>query len=274
MSLAASPYLSRVSMFEDLAMIVPADWWRTFFQGIVVDFWLAVPTLEQTKSDVDFVLKMTGIAHGAKVLDVPCGGGRHSVELASRGHEVTGVDFSQEFLKAAKTLDTEKRVEWVEAEMRELPWPNRFDAAMSLGNSFPYLDDVGNVAFLQAAAKTLKPGGKFVLETGAVAESLFPNYHERRWYDIGEILFAIKNEYDCELGRLNTTYVFVRDGQIETKYGTQRVYSCSQLITLLRGVGFAQVDLFSNMQGASYKLGSQALILVATKGVEDSAKTG
>ena len=63
--------------------------------------------------------------------------------------------------------------------MRDLPWPGQFDGAYSLGNSFGYLDDDGNAAFLKSVAAALKPGARFVLETGYVMETLLPVLQER-----------------------------------------------------------------------------------------------
>src|SRR5262245_41806156 len=95
------------------------EWWRTFFSVIGVDFWLAVPSAEQTRGEADFLERTLGLAPGARVLDVPCGGGRHAVELAARGSEVTGVDFAPEFLAAARSLAAERgaRVNWEQREM-------------------------------------------------------------------------------------------------------------------------------------------------------------
>src|SRR5689334_3212331 len=80
------------------------EWWRTFFSGVAVEFWLKVPTEEQTRAEADFILRRLRLPSKGRVLDLACGGGRHAVELAARGYEVTGVDVSGEFLDAARQL--------------------------------------------------------------------------------------------------------------------------------------------------------------------------
>ena len=85
----------------------------------------------------------------AKLLDVPCGGGRHCIALAGRGYDMTGVDISTDFLTAAaQSVRRQSRQDrhWEQREMRDLPWPAEFDGAYSFGNSFGYLDDAGNAA--------------------------------------------------------------------------------------------------------------------------------
>ncbi len=74
--------------------------------------------------------------------------------------------------------------------MRDLPWPEVFDGAYSFGNSFGYLDDAGNAAFLKSVAAALKPGARFVLESGYIMEHLFPILQERSEYPMGDMLMA------------------------------------------------------------------------------------
>ena len=115
--------------------MVVADWWRDFFSGMFVDLWLRVPTEEQTRSEVEFIEKLLQLPPGARVLDVPCGGGRHSLELAARGHQVTGVDLSTDFLNAARAAAAQRQlaVVWEQREMDALPWSDEFDGAFCFG---------------------------------------------------------------------------------------------------------------------------------------------
>jgi SAM-dependent methyltransferase len=243
--------------------MAPTDWWRDFFSGAAVDLWLRVPTPEQTRAEADFLQDVLGLAPGARVLDVPCGGGRHARELASRGCRVAGVDLSAEFLEAARAQAGD--VEWHRREMRDLPWEGEFDGAFCFGNSFGYLDDEGNAEFLRALARALRPGGRLAIETGAVAESLLPAYHERRWYEVGDILFLVANRYDCRRSRIETEFTFVRDGRVERRLGSQRVYTFGELCRLLEGAGFEAIEGFGSPAREPFRLGSPRLLLAASK---------
>ena len=74
-----------------------SQWFESFFQGPAVEFWNRVIPQQLTINEVDWLEKHLGLTSQAKVLDVPCGDGRHAIELAKRGHRVTGIDLSDEF---------------------------------------------------------------------------------------------------------------------------------------------------------------------------------
>jgi len=123
--------------------------------------------------------------------------------------------------------------------MRDLPWPARFDAAYCVGNSFGYLDDEGNVAFLDAVRRALKPGGRFVLETPMVLENLLQQLQPRPWWKAGDVHLLVENQYDPAAGRLNIEYTFVKNGQVETRRGSHRAYAYRELVDLLERSGFS-----------------------------------
>jgi 2-polyprenyl-3-methyl-5-hydroxy-6-metoxy-1,4-benzoquinol methylase len=82
---------------------MPNDWWKDFFSGLIVDFWQAVIPEETTKAEADFLEKHLQLSSpGARVLDVPCGGGRLAIELAARGCRLVAVDISPQFLEAGR----------------------------------------------------------------------------------------------------------------------------------------------------------------------------
>jgi cyclopropane fatty-acyl-phospholipid synthase-like methyltransferase len=97
-------------------------------------------TPEQTRTEVEFLERVLRIAPGAQLLDVPCGNGRHAIEVAKRGYRLTGVDQSEEFIAEVRSADsvTARRVL---GDMCDLPWPSEFDGAYCFGNSFGYVAD-------------------------------------------------------------------------------------------------------------------------------------
>jgi SAM-dependent methyltransferase len=243
------------------------NWWENFFHGIALDFWRAVVSPQQTSAEADFIQKQLQLEAGAKILDVPCGNGRLAIELTARGFNLTGVDLAAEFIAEAMSASVERKleIEWHNREMRDLPWTAEFDGAFCFGNSFGYLDDEANVAFLQTLTGTLKPGARFVLDAPAIAECLLPAFQERKWIEVAGITFLSSARYDYEQGRLFTEYSFIRDGKTEKRPASQRIYTYHELSGLLTNAGFEIVASFSSLNDEPFRLGARRLLLVVSK---------
>src|SRR3954451_24201816 len=105
------------------------DWFEDFFHGLAVDFWVAVAPAAD--ADLPFLEKAFGA--GGAILDIACGAGRHSIPLARRGFDVTGVDLSPTFLDEARRRSVGLSIDWHRGDMRALPWLDRFNGALCFG---------------------------------------------------------------------------------------------------------------------------------------------
>jgi SAM-dependent methyltransferase len=218
---------------------VQPDWWESFFEGVAVTMWLQALPAEHTRREADRLARLLAGSPGAEILDVPCGAGRLALPLAERGYRLTGVDGSPECLGHARARDALQQVTWEQRDMRDLPWPGRFDGVFCVGNSFGYLDDEGNAAFLRAVREALKPGGRFVLETPMVLENLLHHLHPRPWWKAGDLYLLVENQYDPAKARLDIEYTFVSNGRVEVRRGSHRAYPYRELVELLTASGFA-----------------------------------
>ena len=218
-------------------MDVQANWYESFFHGVAVDLWRQALPPEHSKREAGDIAKLLAAPAGGEILDVPCGHGRLALEIAALGYRVTGVDLSPEALAYARRAVAGDRIRWEERDMRDLPWPNRFDGAFCFGNSFGYLDDHGNAAFLRSVASVLKPGARFVLETPMVLENLLTHLKDRPWFTAGDIHLLVNNSYDPARGRLDIEYTFVRNGTLEVRKSTHRAYTFRELIALINDSG-------------------------------------
>ena len=250
-------------------MNAPLDWWKDFFDGLAVDFWGAVIPPEATAEDAAFLWKHLALRPGARVLDVPCGQGRLTRVLAERGCAMTGVDISERALSAARdgvTASAAPEIRYRRAEMRDLPWPGEFDAAFCFGNSFGYLDDDGNAEFLRAVGRALRPGGRFALDYGQTAESVFPRIVPRQEADLAGFYFAEDTRYDPLTGRIENVFTFARGNTRETKLASQRVYTLREIVELLPCAGLRYLAHHGSPAEQPFGLGSPRLLLVAERG--------
>jgi SAM-dependent methyltransferase len=234
------------------------NWWENFFEGPAVAMWLQAIGPEHTDEEAGRLARLLALPAGAEVLDVPCGSGRIALALRGRGYRMTGVDWSSEFLNHALAADAARDVTWERRDMRNLPWRAQFDGAVCVGNSFGYLDDIGNADFLQAVRAVLKPGGRFVLETPMVLENLIGHIHQRPWWKVGDGYLLVENRYDESSSRLEIEYTFVSDGEVHVRRGSHRAYSYRELVHLMTVTGF-QVAL-----AEPYTLESHVVTFVAT----------
>lgn len=241
------------------------DWQLEFFRGVALDLWRRAMTPQQTAAEIDFLAKTFGVNAPARILDVPCGNGRHSIGLARRGHRVTGVDLSQEFIAEAESSSRPLPVSWICADMRQLPWSEEFDGAFCFGNSFGYLSPEEAPQFLLAISRTLKRGSRFVLETGMAAESILPNLQPVRWYKVDDIYMLSANKYHAREARLDIEYTFIRDGQVDVRPSSSYVLTVNQICRMHSDVGLDVTELLGSVAGEAYGLNSGRLISVAVK---------
>src|SRR2546427_7544835 len=112
-----------------------SDWWRTWFgPGYLA---LYDDTLrERTPVEIDRLEPLLRLRPPLRILDLPCGQGRHAIELARRAYDVTGVDLSPYLIRVAKARaeTAGDAVRWLEGDMRRPGSGATFDLVL---NPFP-----------------------------------------------------------------------------------------------------------------------------------------
>ncbi|RZQ65826.1 SAM-dependent methyltransferase [Amycolatopsis suaedae] len=245
-----------------------SDWYVDFFTELPNEFWRRIIPAESTVDEVDFVERRLGLSPGDRVVDVPCGSGRHAVELAARGYRVTGVDISAEAIEHARGAARAAGVEadLLVGDMRDIPRDGGFDAAVCLGNSFGYLDLAGTRELASALAGAVRPGGGLVVDYGAAAESVLPGFAaEARTMEAGDIVADVTTEYEVAASRLLSTYRFRRGDDELTAVAPHHVYTCAQVGAVLSDAGFTAIDLYGSTGATPFRVGDRRLLLTARR---------
>ena len=216
---------------------------------------------------VDQILALSSFS-GSKVLDLCCGPGRHAVEFARQGLEVTGVDRSRFLLDRARerASDAGATVEWVLDDMRRFCRPGAFDLACSIFTSFGYFEDEqDDLRVLRNVHESLTADGVLVMELIA-KERLARNWQNALVSEFpdGAVLLQrpiVKNDWR----RIRNEWVLLKDGSYRTFCFEHTIYSGRELQDRLIACGFARVQLYGDLGGAPYGLDAARLIAVARR---------
>ncbi len=243
-----------------------AEWWRSGFgPGYLA---LYDPYLgERTGGEVDQLVALLKL-EPLKILDLGCGQGRHAIELARRGYEVTGVDLSSYLLGVAaeRASAAGVTVRWLQGDMRRPPVGREFDLVLNLFTSFGYFDDdAENAAVLRAGASALRPSGRMVLEL-IHGERFLRDFQEREWFTMGQTTVLEQRRLDRARRRMHVQRTVVRNGEEDVSYHSLRLYGGREIDALARSAGFARVELFGGWAGEPLTQASTRLLAVGHLG--------
>ena len=221
----------------------------------------------QADEQVRKVLKLAGVRRGA-VLDLCCGPGRHSVALAKRGFQVTGVDRTRFLLNKARrhAKSARVRVEFVRSDMRDFARPNTYKLALSMWTSFGYFDNknddrraLGNIF------KSLKPGGVCVIDVFGkerLAKIMHPATATRNLD--GSLLIQMHEIFD-DWTRIRNEWILIKGNRAKRFKFHHTMYSGQELSDQLQQAGFSQVKLYGDFDGQPYGPDAPRLVAVARK---------
>jgi SAM-dependent methyltransferase len=241
------------------------DWWRTWFGPAYLslyDDYLA----ERTPIEVDQLEVVLELQPPGRILDLACGQGRHGIELARRGYEVTGVDLSDYLLDvaAARARAAGVKLRLVKGDMREVLAGARFDVALSLFTSFGYFrDQRDDGKVLRAAAKMLSPGGRFLLEV-MNGQREREQFEPKQWFAVGKTAVMEERQLDERGRRLVVRRTVSTPNARETDLHAIRLYSGPELEAALREAGFAHVRLYGDWNGEALTDSSTRVLAVGT----------
>lgn len=243
------------------------EWYEDFFSGLNSEMWERATTSEWTEKEVDFLIETLAVKPGAAILDIPCGFGRHTIELAKRGFLMTGIDISADYVqKLIRQVEADKLpVQVIQGDILTTQIEQMFNGAYCLGNSFGYVDYEGMTAFVKNVSAFLNPGARFVVNSGLVAESVLPNFPKTGHYVLGDLTMDINNAYVVNDSYMATELKYTRENRSETHCFKHYVYTLSEIKRLLASYGLRTIAVYNSTDKETYQLGDQQMYLVAEK---------
>ena len=245
-------------------------WYEENFDSLYSDIYRFAFTEAATAREVTAVLDLVkAVPRGARILDVCCGEGRHSLEFARRGYDVTGLDLSEEFLNRASEASTKERlpIRWVRADMRRIPEGAQFDVIVNLYQSFGFLEnDHEDQIALNTMAAGLIDGGTLVMQL-ANRDAVVRSFDRSRFTILPDgLMVGERRDFDLESSRLKIEYSIIREREtLRRREFYSRLYSLSESLDMLRLAGLTCEASYATFDRTPLTLDSPQLVLVASK---------
>jgi SAM-dependent methyltransferase len=256
---------------EETGQVVPPQlsWYENIFTE---EYFRTLPQAfhKQTRRESQFIADCLEIGPNGRILDLACGFGRHTIEMAKRGYDMVGLDLSLSLLQ--KGLNEAQRrklsVKFIHGDIRQLNFAGVFDACFSFHTSFGYFDDKTNFEVLCGIHRALKPGGRFLLEmlNRDFVIQLMPR---RKWWEGNECIFLEEIQFNFATSVLHTKRSFIyEDGRPPWEQNIYiRLFSLHELQNLFQHAGFHILEVSGDISSRRAFFGpeSRHLILLAEK---------
>lgn len=230
----------------------PNSWQQSMYDEFFARKTLDSDTLKKkAREEVSFLINKLGLDPHAKILDIPCGTGRHSSLLAEAGYKVLGIDISPKCIEIAQK-NSLANLSYQVGNMQDLSkHKNQFDCTLNLFSSFGYFStDKENEQVLEEMISTLKPGGKIVLNL-INRNWLLSIYRPAFWFKDGSLLTVNAGHYDPQT-HYNESYMTLKDevsGETTLSYHRIRLYSPEEITNLMKKYGLKNIQVYGSYQG-------------------------
>jgi SAM-dependent methyltransferase len=246
----------------------PSDWWATYFDAQYLREYQPLFSLERDRHEVARLMEILGLPSGSRILDCPCGQGRHAHLLAEAGFDVDGLDYSADLLAIAKRRGTGRTLRYTRGDMRKLParWTRRFDAVVNLFTSFGFfLDPADDRRVIGEFARVLAPDGILVWHGGS-RDGVMAKFLDRDWWrsDDGTMI-GHERSFDALSGVMTIHTAWEgRKARGEREHRI-RLYTATRLAELCADAGLIVEQAYDGWRDRPLRRTSSEMLLVARK---------
>ena len=222
---------------------------------------------QEAKTHVDFATKVLNIKADQHVLDLGCGYGRHSLELAKKNIHVTGIDLSEHLLKIARenALKQKLDIHFLNNDMRDIPFTNKFDAVLSLFTSFGYFDsDEENGKVIKSAARSLKQHGLFFLDYLNIAYTL-STLVPRDSKEKDGFRLVQERSFNKQTFRIEKKISIRTEDETREYNESVRAYGIAEIGSFFGDAGLICTAVYGDYDGSAFSQNSPRLIMVGLK---------
>lgn len=224
-------------------------------------------SLAGTEQEITFINNVLSLPIHSCILDLYCGYGRHTIELAKLGYNMTGVDATKEFLEIAgqKALEEKVNITFNHCDMRKISYSAKFHAVINMFAAFGYFSDEENAHVLHLINHSLFPNGLFLIDL-LNKEWMVRNSLNRYWrHPNGEYVLSYKVELQNGMATMKRQLINQVTGA-KTQYEfALRAYSLSEMTTILEQSGFFVKATYGSFDQRPYGSETPRMIILAQK---------
>ena len=248
--------------------LMDRSWWQAFFDHADSLVLSRFPSAAETREEIAALRRLVPLRPEDLIADICCGMGRHLLPLMALGHRLVGLDFSPMMLRLAREMGARAGLSptLTQGAAQALPFAAQtFDVVLNLFNSFGYLPtDDENQRVLDEAARCLKPGGRFFLDTrNKTHQIIYAPYREVM--RVGRREYVMRCRYDREAQRLESDWFDGNDQSRLVHQASIRLYGPDELATMLAEAGLEIVARYGGYDGKDFEGWERELLLLCHK---------
>lgn len=239
-----------------------------FFEGLYKEVWKTIIPPALTVAECDFIVDVANLKSSDKILDVMCGYGRHTLELAKRGFTVTAIDNLPEYIEEIHDVSTDQNlnVHAISEDILKVKLEPGYKAAICMGNSFAFFNAEDALVLLKKISNALSPGGVFIINSWMIAEIAIKFFKQYDWHYSGPYKCILENNYLFNPSRIETDQTIIGPtGQIETVKGVDYIFTINELDRMFSEAGLIISGLYSTPRKKKFTLGDGRIYIVAEK---------
>lgn len=254
-----------LSSMDDIAGMFSVDDYLYFYSDYL--------TPERSAAEAQAVVTLLEMERPMRVLDLACGFGRIANRLALLGHRVTGVEYQAGFIEIARSAARQLGIleqprggsaRYEQGDMRQIDFPEQFERAIMMFNSFGYFTDAENLEVLKRISRALVPGGQLGFDVGS-RDGLLSNFHPHYVSEKDDSLMVNRFAFDVLSGRLHNQRIIIRGGVRKDIPFSIRLYSVSEMRGLLAEAGLELEQVYGEWDARPLELVSGSMVLIARK---------
>jgi len=244
------------------------EWWAQYFDAQYLREYEPLFSPERDRREVARVMELLGLPAGSRILDVPCGQGRHAHLLGETGFRVDGFDYSRQLLSRARKRGTRPMLHYIRGDMRQLParWTGQFDAVLNLFTSFGFFaDPADDRTVMHEFARVLRHDGTLRGHAASRDGGRSPCRGRDGWVSGDGTMVGQERSCDPLSGVVTVESRWWRKHRLGKRAHRSRLYTATRLAELCADAGLSVEEAYDGWLDRPLRRRSSEMLLVARK---------